>query len=67
MEADQKIQNLIKQLNDLGYVQYQLNSIIQETVGTLNLNSLTLAQKTELIEALQSYANFAAQCRKSIK
>jgi hypothetical protein len=64
---NQEIKNLIKQLNSLGYVQYQLNSIIQETVGTVSLNNLTIEQESELVESLQSYIDFAVKCRKSVK
>lgn len=67
MDENQQIKKLIKQLNDLGYVQYQLNSIIQDEVGTLNLNSITTAQKSELVEALQGYVDFAVKCRNTLK
>ncbi|HWR45850.1 hypothetical protein [Sporomusa sp.] len=67
MEEIKEIQDLIKQLNNLGYFPYQVSSIIQETLGTVAINNLTTSQQSELIETLQDYITFAIKCRKSVK
>lgn len=67
MTDNQRIKSLIKQLNDLGYVQYQLDNIIKEAVGTVYLSNLRAEQEIELAEALQEYVDFAMKCRKTMK
>ncbi|SMC39188.1 hypothetical protein SAMN04488500_102157 [Sporomusa malonica] len=65
MEENHEITELIKQLNNLGYFPYQIHSIIQEIVGNVNLNNLTLVQERELVKGLQSYIEFAIKCIKT--
>ena len=67
MVEDAKFKDLINQLNSLGYNQYQLNRIIEETVGTLDLSNLTITQNNELLETLQGYVDFAIRCHNSLK
>lgn len=67
MVEDAKFKDLINQLNSLGYNQYQLNRIIEETVGTLDLSNLTIAQNNELLETLQGYVDFAIRRHNSPK
>ncbi|QDR82027.1 hypothetical protein [Sporomusa termitida] len=67
MPENQEIKKLIEQLNNLGYVQYQLDSIIKEAIGTVHLNDLSAGQEKELAAVLQEYVDFAVKCRKSLK
>ena len=67
MAGNTDIKNYLKQLNSLGYVQYQLDNIIKEAVGTVDLSSLNEEQQMELAAVLQDYVNFAIKCRQSLK
>ena len=58
-----KISSLRKQLIDLGYYEFQLDSIMEETVDTVNIENLTAEQYRELIDILEEYARFAVKCR----
>ena len=58
-----KISSLRKQLIDLGYYEFQLDSIMEETVDTVNIENLTEEQYRELINILEEYARFAVKCR----
>jgi methylphosphotriester-DNA--protein-cysteine methyltransferase len=53
---------LSKQLLDLGYVPYQLDSIIKETIGTTSLEAADQEQINQLIETLENYTQFAMKC-----
>ena len=67
MTGNQDIKNLISQLRSLGYVQYQIDSIVKEAVGTVALSNLKKEEQTELVEVLQEYVKFAVKCRQSLK
>ncbi len=67
MTGNRDINNLISLLNSLGYMQYQIDSIVKEAVGTVVLTNLNKEEQTELVEVLQEYVNFAVKCRQSLK
>lgn len=67
MPENREIKSLLNQLNNLGYVQYQIDSIIKEAIGTVKLNDLSAEQAREVAEVLQEYVAFAVKCRKTLK
>jgi hypothetical protein len=48
-----------------GYHPAQLNDIIREVIGTINLDAITDEQSCDLIETLEYYCVFAEKCQKS--
>lgn len=53
----------IKQLSDLGYHDFQINSIIEDAVGTSNLRKLRIEQVNDVTETLAEHLKFALKCR----
>lgn len=63
MQKREKIRELLVQLDGLGYHSFQVKEIIQETVGTTRLETLTEAEEANLVETLEEYVQFALKCR----
>ena len=59
-----KVRELSEQLLNLGYHQPQVQSIVQETVGTDQLDELTEDDGQRLLEVLEWYVGFARKCWK---
>jgi hypothetical protein len=52
------------ELANLGYHNFQIDSIIKDTVGTLHVDRIDQGQYTQLLDTLREYINFAFKCRK---
>ncbi|WP_094603878.1 hypothetical protein SPSIL_042920 [Sporomusa silvacetica DSM 10669] len=65
MFTHNRIQELILQLNNLGYSSNQVNGMIKETIDATKWENLSLDEQKELIEGLEGYVNFAVKCRKA--
>ena len=63
MQRQEKIRELLVQLDGLGYHSFQVKEIIQETVGTTQMDTLTEEQEGNLVETLEEYVKFALKCR----
>lgn len=63
MERQQQFQQLQNQLLQLGYHQYQLNSIVDDIIGTESFDTLSDDQMDQLLEAMTTYVNFAQKCK----
>ncbi len=63
MSIPEEVKGLLEQLETMGYHPFQVRQIIQETIGTNELNALTPEQNQKLIEALEDYIQFAKKCR----
>lgn len=61
--STEQILQSIKQLSDLGYHDFQIDSILNDTVNTKRVDSLTPEQRKELFEVLEDYIKFALKCR----
>lgn len=59
-----QIQELIRQLDHLGYQPFQIHQIIEEAVGTIQWESISPAAQQELIKGLENHIFFAVRCRK---
>lgn len=59
-----EIQNLKKQLSDLGYRGFQIESMIKDEIGAVNLEDLSDPQAEQVIDLLQGYIQFAHKCQK---
>lgn len=59
----QKIFELCRQLESLGYYSYQVDNIIKDFTNTTDIGSLTDQQVNELISELEGYIKFARTCR----
>lgn len=60
-----RVDELTKQLVNLGYAPFQVERIIKEVVGTSRLEEVDLAQISLVIEALEEYVQFAIRCLKT--
>jgi len=58
-----RIQELKKQLLDLGYHSFQIDSIDRDIHPKGDLAGLSAEQQQELIETLTEYVAFAHKCR----
>ena len=58
-----RIEDLINQLSNLSYTQYQIHEIVTDTIGTTMLEDISQEGEQELIESLESYIQFALKCR----
>ncbi len=63
----EQVADLLGQLSNMGYRQFQLEQIIRDSFGTSSLESLSIEQTRRLIGVLAEYANFAAKCRLTMK
>jgi len=52
------------ELANLGYHNFQIDSIIKDTVGTLCVDKIDQGQYAQLLDTLHEYVNFASKCRK---
>ena len=59
-----RISELKQQLIETGYHPTQLNDIVSEVIGNACVEKSTDEQRSELIESLEYYCNFAAKCKK---
>ncbi len=57
-----RVEGLTQQLLDLGYAPFQVDSMINEAVGTLQLEKVNLDQIALVIEILEEYIQFAKKC-----
>jgi hypothetical protein len=57
-----RIDTLKKQMLELGYHQFQIDSVIKETIGSVRVENISLSQQQELITALEYYIGFARRC-----
>ncbi|MBP2654275.1 MAG: hypothetical protein H6Q73_1844 [Firmicutes bacterium] len=57
------IEELKKQLLNLGYFSYQINNIISGNDKAINLTTLSSEQLSDVIEALTNQINFAKDCK----
>lgn len=64
MTLPEKIQTLIRQLEQLGYQPCQIQQIIEEAAGTMYWQRVTPASQQELAEDLEQHIRFAVRCRK---
>lgn len=62
-----EIINLKKQLSDLGYRGFQIDSIIKDEIGSVQLESASDQQVVQVIEVLQDYICFARKCQQGKK
>ncbi|SDD80553.1 hypothetical protein SPACI_042740 [Sporomusa acidovorans DSM 3132] len=60
-----RINELIIQLENLGYLRYQIQDMVQEVIGTAKLENLSLEEEKDVIEALEEHVSFANKCRKA--
>ena len=58
-----RILELRQQLDGLGYHGHQLDDIMEEIVGTKNIEKLTQEQAAQVIPELEEYVKFALRCR----
>jgi hypothetical protein len=58
-----QIEGLKQQLLDLGYYQFQIDSMIREVVNTTQLEKLSPKELVELTEALLAHIDFAQKCQ----
>jgi len=63
LEQRERMNQHIKQLEDLGYRSFQIDDIIRDAVGVAKIENLTQAQMQTLEEALQEYVSFAFKCK----
>lgn len=62
-----RIDSLINQLEALGYVPYQIQSILREANYDAKLDNVTPAQEEQIVEYLEDYIVFAKKCKKNTK
>jgi putative heme degradation protein len=62
MKLEERVEELMVQLDELGYTVSQQKAIIQETVGNVPLKSLTEEQGVCLVAALDEYVRFGLKC-----
>ena len=60
-----RIDSLINQLEALGYVPYQIQSILREANNDVKLDNITPAQEDQIAEYLEDYIVFAKKCKKN--
>lgn len=60
-----RVDDLTKQLVNLGYVPFQVERIIKDVVGTSRLEEVDSDQISLVIEALEEYVQFAIKCLKT--
>ncbi len=60
-----RINSLINQLEALGYMPYQIQSILQEANNGVKPDNITVAQEEEIIEYLEYYIAFAQKCKQN--
>lgn len=58
-----RIDSLIAQLEALGYMPYQIRSIIGEAVNGANLDRITPVQADQIVECLEEHIAFAKKCK----
>ena len=61
----QHIEDLKSQLLAMGYLPFQLDTIIRDTIDTTQLDKLTTLEVDQLSEVLEEYVRFAQKCRTS--
>ena len=59
-----RISDLKQRLIGTGYHPTQINDISREIIGNTNLENITNEQRSELIESLEYYCDFADKCKK---
>jgi hypothetical protein len=57
-----QIEELKQQLLDLGYYQFQIDSMVREVVNTTQLEKLSPKELVKLTEALLAHLQFAQKC-----
>ncbi|WP_145093341.1 hypothetical protein [Sporomusa sp. KB1] len=62
MRNNDKINELVIQLENLGYFSYQVQQMIREIAGTTKLETISQKDKQEIIENLEGYIQFAMKC-----
>jgi hypothetical protein len=65
-----KIQHVVELKNQLlamGYLPFQLDTIIRETIDTTQLDKLTTVEMDQVTEVLEEYVRFAQKCRTANK
>jgi len=59
-----RISELKRQLIDTGYHPTQLSDIVRDVIGNASLENSTDEQRSDLIESLEYYCDFAIKCKK---
>lgn len=62
MRNNDKINELVIQLGNLGYFPYQIQQMIEEVAGTTKLETISQKDQQEIIENLEEYIQFAMKC-----
>lgn len=60
---DLQIKKLVDQLGQLGYREFQIQSILREVAGEELVDTLTPAQVSQVVESLEEYIVFAQKCK----
>ncbi|WP_371372128.1 hypothetical protein [Sporomusa aerivorans] len=62
---DLRVNHLVEQMEKLGYMRFQIQSILREATEGANLDSLTPTQTEQVVDYLEDYLAFAQRCKKS--
>lgn len=62
-----QIEELEKKLLDMGYHSYQINTIIEDVIGTTNYKEIDYAKADLLVKELKNYVSFAIKCKSLAK
>lgn len=64
MEHAQRIRELHRQLESLGYYPHQINDIYRDCIGRGSLDRLSGEEADAIIACLEEYVSFALKCNK---
>lgn len=64
MTLQEELQARIRQLEQLGYQEYQIQQLMEEAIGTMQWERVSPVTQQELVEYLESQIDFAIRCRK---
>lgn len=62
---DLRVNHLVEQMEKLGYMRFQIQSILREATEGANLDSLTPTQTEQVVDYLEDYLAFAQRRKKS--
>ncbi|WP_371370713.1 hypothetical protein [Sporomusa aerivorans] len=60
---DSRINSLIEELADIGYLPHQLNTILEEAIDKGNLENMSQSQIEHVVSYLNEYIAFARKCK----